>query len=176
MKIFCINGAPGAGKTTFEHYVREIMGEDYCYIFSTIDCIKKLALRAGWDGEKTPESRKYLSDLKDLFTKWTDYSFKDVKKKIDVVENSIETLRGFSDDCAVFVDVREPEELQRYKDELGAITVLIHRSAAENVETTNHADENVMNFKYDYKLYNEGNLEDLKGLAKLFIEEFGLYR
>ena len=78
--LFIVNGRPGVGKTTFEKMVQQRVGELNCTILSTVDFIKKIAEEAGWDGEKTPESRAYLSDLKDLFTKWLDAPFKKIKE------------------------------------------------------------------------------------------------
>ena len=66
--IVIINGSPRAGKDTVCEITKEILGSHYCYSLSSVDEIKKIALIGGWDGEKNPQSRKFLSDLKDLFT------------------------------------------------------------------------------------------------------------
>lgn len=68
LKIVIVNGAPGSGKTSFENFCQEIMG-DFCQIRSTIDLVKEIAtIYAQWDGKKDLKSRKFLSDLKDLLT------------------------------------------------------------------------------------------------------------
>ena len=82
------------------------------------------------------------------------------------------TFRQFdidTDKCIAFVHSREPEELQRFKDELGAKTLLIRRKAVENAEQSNHADANVFNFEYDYTIENNGDLDELELKANEFI-------
>lgn len=44
------------------------MDDNLCYNLSSIDLPKKMALLCGWDGVKNNDSRKFLSDLKDLIT------------------------------------------------------------------------------------------------------------
>ena len=53
IKVIIVNGRPGAGKTTFEDICQALMGP-YCRSRSTIDKIKEVAMRARWDGKKTP--------------------------------------------------------------------------------------------------------------------------
>ena len=68
--IYVVNGSPGAGKTTFETNVQKCMGDSFCYILSTVDFVKEIAKKCGWDGTKDLKNRKFLSDLKDLLTNW----------------------------------------------------------------------------------------------------------
>ena len=80
--VFIINGAPRSGKDTlvdmFEEYLNMRLDN-----FSTVDFVKDIAARyGGWDGRKTPKDRKFLSDLKDLFTEWNDIPFADVVERI----------------------------------------------------------------------------------------------
>ena len=70
LKIVIVNGAPGSGKTSFESFCQDKMG-DYCQIRSTVDLVKEIALfYTGWNGEKDLKSRKFLSDLKDLLSQY----------------------------------------------------------------------------------------------------------
>ena len=62
--------------------VIKIVGEDKGRNFSTVDKIKEIARDFGWDGEKTPKARKFLSDLKDVFTDWNDLPVRDVKSRL----------------------------------------------------------------------------------------------
>ena len=43
------------------------------------------------------------------------------------------------------------------------------RPSVENNEQSNHADQEVMNFNYDYIIDNDGTIEDLKKKANSFI-------
>lgn len=165
VKVVAVNGRPGSGKTTFE-----FMCKQYAYeltdgfnerleveIFSSITFVKRIALMCGWDGTKTLENRKFLSDLKDILTNWNDVPFNKIVEKITVLE-SHPVIKNF----VLFVDSREPKELARMRDELGAITLLIRRDGDEEVETSNHADKNVFEFEYDCEITNDAGLEEFK--------------
>ena len=161
MKIICINGVPRSGKSTFVSFCLGSLGI-WGYEISTVDFVKEVAKYCGWNGKKTLKDRKFLSDLKDLLGEWNDVPFQKIKHRI-----SHEFLGPFkqfdidTDKCVAFVHSREPEELQRFKDELGARTLLIRRPEVEEEEQSNHADKEVFNFKYDYIIENTGDIEEL---------------
>ena len=168
-RVVIVNGKPESGKTIFENICKEILGHAYCEQRSTVDKIKEIAREGGWNGKKELRDRKFLSDLKDLFTNYNDMPLRDV----------CNYLRGWEADLAywevgdhphvLFVDDREPEHIERLKQELGAKTLLIKRPSVENQETSNHADANVDNYRYDYILMNDGDLAHLKAEAHRFV-------
>ena len=66
VKVVIVNGFPGSGKTTFQReceMLRYDIGDGFCISVSTVDFVKRVAHCAGWDMTKTPENRKFLSDL-----------------------------------------------------------------------------------------------------------------
>ena len=167
VKVIVINGAAQSGKDTFVEFCKEVKPH-YVYSMSTVDFIKRIAEEVGWDGEKTPEARKYLSDLKDIFTKWLDASYKEVEKKVEALDLLIVQYWLMNDDIYLFVHCREPEEINKLVNNFGAKTVFIMRPGIEKV-TTNHADLEVEDYDYDYFIVNDGNLDDLRTKAKLFM-------
>lgn len=170
LKIVIVNGAPGSGKTTFENFCQEIM-DDYCQMRSTVDLVKEIALfYTGWNGEKDLKSRKFLSDLKDLLTEFNDVPFNDIVRFKNVWEDELEMYDVKDHPHILLVDSREPEEIMRFKRELGAVTVLIRRASAEMAETSNHADANVLNCDYDYEIDNNGSLDELRAKAVQFLD------
>ena len=169
IKIIIVNGRPGAGKTTFEDICQALMGP-FCRSRSTIDCIKEVAKRARWDGRKTPEARKFLSDLKALCVEFNDLPFKDIKRTLRLYQSDLVTYNVEEHDAILLVDSREPEEIQRFKNEFNAITVLIRRAAVEEEETSNDSDANVFDFEYDYTIDNNGTIDDLKVKAEEFLK------
>lgn len=170
LKIVIVNGAPGSGKTSFESFCQDKMG-DYCQIRSTVDLVKEIALfYTGWNGEKDLKSRKFLSDLKDLLSQFNDVPFKDIIRFKDVWEDELYMYSVKERPHVLFVDSREPEEIMRFKRELGAVTVLIRRASAEMAETSNHADANVLNCDYDYEIDNNGSLDELRAKAVEFLD------
>ena len=172
MKIYILNGKAGSGKTTFFKLIEEKC-RNYVYNYSTVDLVKKVAYGCGWDGSKTPENRKFLSDLKDLLTEWNDVPYKDCLKEIKRITSLADIYDVEHDDWAIFIDCREPKEIQKFVDRLGAKTIFIDRKI-EDYNASNHADANVENFEYDIVINNNGTLEDLAAVAMNFIKTEGI--
>jgi hypothetical protein len=78
-----------------------------------------------------------------------------------------------SDDVLCFIHCREPWEIQKFVDRLGAKTLLIRRPEVENKSQSNHADAEVFNYQYDYTIDNDGTLWDLEKKAANFVLELG---
>lgn len=172
MKIYILNGKAGSGKTTFFKLIEEKC-RNYVYNYSTVDLVKKVAYGCGWNGSKTPENRKFLSDLKDLLTEWDDVPYKDCLKEIKRITSLANIYDIEHDDWAIFIDCREPKEIQKFVDRLGAKTIFIDRKI-EDYNASNHADANVENFEYDIVINNNGTLEDLAAVAMNFIKTEGI--
>lgn len=169
VKVIIINGAPMSGKSTFEEMCQIYAREEWenkirVDITSTVDFVKDIAKQCGWDGTKTPENRKFLSDLKDLLTEWNDVPFKKIEQKI-------ERLNNWKEDYILFADCREPSEIQKFKDRLNALTVIIRRPEVENEETSNHADAEVMNYNYDLTIWNNSDKIELANKVVDFMEQ-----
>ena len=165
VKVVVVNGRPESGKTTFEQKCKELVFASSTFwhdenkrmmveMCSTVDFVKKIALECGWDGVKTPRNRKFLSDLKDLLTEWDDVPFQKILERV-------EDLCFYPNDFLLFVDCREPAEIQKLKERLNATTVIVRRLGDEVNKTSNHADANVFDYEYDYTIKNYGDLSDL---------------
>lgn len=173
MKIVIVNGYPRSGKSLFvKCCLAQLTG--YGREVSTVDYVKDIAASCGWDGEKNPKNRKFLSDLKDLLTEWNDLPY----KKIEEVYNRScsEALRFDKnlDKSVLFIHCREPQEIQKIKDRLGGVSLLIRRAVVENDEQSNHADAEVLNCKYDYEIDNNGDLKKLNEEAKSFLDKINI--
>ena len=155
-KIIVINGAATVGKSTFISLCHEI--DPRVIETSTVDFVKEIALKAGWDGIKDQKGRRLLSDIKDALERYDDVP----NKKID------EFIQSHSDNI-IFVNAREPHNIQYYKDKYNAITVLVTNLNAKTVHG-NHADENIYDYNYDIHIDNSGTLEQLKKVAKVFLD------
>ncbi len=172
VNVIVVNGYPRSGKDTFVNFCKEKLGA-FGVSVSTVDFVKYLAAQSGWDGSKTPENRKFLSDLKDLLTEWNDVPWKKVEEVFESIK--IECFQyGLRDsDFFLFIHSREPKEIERFQKEYGALTVLIDREEVEGKQS-NHSDAEVMNFNYDYIINNDGTLEELEMKAITFIESVKL--
>ena len=159
-KIVIINGTGGSGKDTFAEMCKE-----YATVMnvSAVDGVKKIAKFVGWNGDKDPTSRKFLSDLKDLLDGYNDFSSKYLENSIDdFFQNGAELM---------FIHMREPEQIKRFEEEFphNVITLLVESNRVEPI-TSNHADRDVANYPYDQTLENNGSLEDLKEKAFTFVD------
>lgn len=125
-------------------------------------------MKCGWDGTKTLENREFLSNLKDLLTEWGDVPYKKVAKEIALFDYTLNQYDIDGDKGFVFVMCREPQEIKKFVDRLGAKTVCVRRKEAENAAVSNHADANVLDYEYDYYIDNNGTLEELKIKAQEF--------
>lgn len=173
--IIVINGSARAGKDSFYNLVKqEFRNMDLsicCQMSSTVDFVKVIASECGWDGQKTPENRKFLSDLKDLLTRWGDVPYQKVYDAYSLWKHYWESDLYDLNKCVFFVMCREPEEIQKFVDRLDAKTLLIRREVAEFEQTSNHADANVLNYNYDFTIENNGTLEDLQHTARDFVDK-----
>ena len=175
MKVVIINGIGGSGKDTFVKFCQELLdakADVYprCLNVSTVDYVKEIAAYCGWSGEKDPASRKFLSDLKRAMTEWRDLPVQDVKNKLDTY--SVATQWYDIKDCVAFVHCREPKEIERLVEELDATTLLIRRDVAESVEQINESDNSVLNYTYDYTVWNNNSLDALRAAAQVFLREY----
>lgn len=159
-KVFIINGSGGVGKDTFCEYVGHYAKVK---VISSIDLVKDYASKMGWNGSKTPRDRKFLSDLKDLLTKYNDYPFRDICQKVLWFKED--------DNEFLFIHIREPEEIDRAKIEFNAHTILMVNDNVKGIYS-NHADARVLEYNYDIVIDNSGTLEDLEIIAKDFVEKW----
>lgn len=174
MKIVIINGKPQVGKDTFVELCKKHL--TWCGNFSTVDFVKEVAKICGWDGAKTPENRKFLSDLKDLLAEWKDIPYTKVTRAITQYENEAIYYGFDTDDVVCFVHCREPQEILRYVKELGAITVLVEREDTGAGTPSNHADAEVDDGDYDYRIRNNGTIKELEKTAIEFLHTIGARR
>ena len=174
MKIVIINGKGGCGKDTFVTMCKDVLGATKILNISTVDFVKEVAEYCGWDGTKTPENRKFLSDLKDVLTQWNDVPLKKICQEIKTWQH-LWIASGDYNKAVVFIHCREPKEIDKLLKEFeqyDAKTLLIRRTAAESIEQINHADNEVLNYSYDYTIYNDSTLSWLRNEAMVFLRDY----
>lgn len=155
--IIIVNGVAKSGKNTFVGYCQEYTDKRIWHV-SSIDKVKSFCYDMYgveyW--VKSDENRRIWHETK---MKYKDLLFWDMCKDLKLLTtNSI-----------AFVDVREPEEIQRYVDHFKTdiYTLLIRRPNIPIPD--NNADKQVMHFKYTHIIDNTGTLDELKQKAKNFI-------
>ena len=168
MKIIVINGQGGVGKDTFVGYCG--YEDEGVYSFSMVDGIKRTAESLGWVGGKELKDRKFLSDLKDLAAEYNDFPFKDTLNNIRRAAMNYKWYHDCSNELICFVHARELEDIDRWIYDYGARALIIRRSEVEG-NYGNHADDNVFEADYNYTIWNNDNLYQLKDAAKDFITQ-----
>lgn len=170
MRVFCVNGIRGSGKTTFEEFCFAL-NPIYVRSYSSIDEIKRIAALCGWEGKKTDKDRQFLGDLKQLCIKYYDLPFKDVCNYIERTIRWAGNRDLDAEKLIFFIDVREPEEIQKLKDKYNAQTILLSRG--DSIKTLGPGDstEAILNYNYDYIIENAGDLDQLKWKAREFMEK-----
>ena len=158
--VFIVNGKPRAGKDTFAMILNRYMD---VYKYSAVTKVKEIATLCGWDGQKEERDRKFLHELKMLTSEYSDMSHQDVVNEINKYRN------GEIEADVFVVDVREPEDIKRLVEEVGAITVFIENDNVPAI-TSNAADANVENFEYDFVIPNNGTMKEFEDEIKLFME------
>lgn len=170
MKIVIINGSAGVGKDTFVQICQKEYSKGQIENISTVDLIKTAAKILGWNEVKDERGRKFLSDLKDLACNYSNLSSEYLKKKIKDYKK-LENTKYRVD--IIFYHCREPEEIDKLKEEFSATTLLIKNNRIKQVES-NHADKNVENYKYDYIIENNSGILDLTRKAVDFLHNVGV--
>lgn len=160
-KIYITNGTARSGKDSFAELLSKYIS---VFKYSSIDLVKEMYETIGIDrNSKDEKKRKLYSDTKDMLTKYDDIPFKDIASIVsDFKNNQIDAE-------VLLIDIREPEEIARAVETLGAEAILIRNPNVRKIES-NHADKNVENYNYDYIIENNGTLEQLDGVAKSFCE------
>ena len=184
--VVIVNGLPQSGKSSFVELCCQIAnlwnyshqnGRTNIYEYSTVDFVKDIAMQCGWDGQKTPNDRKFLSNLKQILTEWNDIPFKQTHKFIlnclDL-RNTIKNLSNEQLNTIIFIHCREPEQIQRFKEQtdIGLVyTLLIERRSCDNDTQSNSSDANVKQYQYDEVITNDGTLGDLSLQAEDFLKK-----
>ena len=165
---FIINGSARVGKDTFVELFSDFF-KDYNKVIvnniSTVGYIKAIARDSfGWDDVKDEKGRQLLSDLLDADVKYQNGPFKRTTSIISKFKMMNSTMNIIN-----FIHSREPSEIKKYKNELeNSRTILIRREL--NDSYSNHADQNVENYIYDFIINNNGTIKDYKKLIHSFID------
>ena len=159
--VFIINGSGGVGKDT----VCEMAARFWkVHNISSITPIHAVARAAGWDGVKTPASRRLLSRLKEVCTEYNDLPFR----------YCVEQYEAFlKNDCEIlFVHIREPAEIVRFRNavRIPCAAILVRRPLLETSRGLlgNRSDDGVAAYDYDCIFENSGTLEELPDHVKRF--------
>lgn len=140
-------------------------------MFSSIQPIKEIAQKCGWNGAKEPKDRKFLADLKQLLIEYNNFPFNEIVRYIELEKQQMD-LRDYDGDKLIFfIDVREPSEIQKLRDKYGAQAILIQRALSTQQDNSADCEENFNPDLYDMVIANNGTLEQLEAQAREFMKD-----
>ena len=70
-----------------------------------------------------------------------------------------------------FIDVREPSEIEKFRDAFNAQAILIQRATQESLDNNADKEENFDPELYDLVIANNGTLEQLEAQAREFMKD-----
>ena len=159
--VIIINGKGGAGKDT----ICDIVSQHYNTMnVSSIDPIKEIALKYGWNGEKDNKSRKFLADLKRAFIEYNDLPNNYLKRKYD-------DFISADDKKILFVHIREADQIDAFKSMINTKCVTLLVTGADSGELGNLSDDETGAYSYDYYYDNTGPIEQLQNSVMDFFGE-----
>lgn len=173
MLVILINGSNRSGKDNFveffiKHYQYKAIN------MSTIDRVKEISGKYfGWNGRKTEEARKFLSEMKRI---WAEFNNGPFDYMVDKIKSHYSKLpKKDKTNIVYFIHCREPLEIQKFKDKYTdeCLTLLIKRDERDEKRkiANNDSDMNVDNYNYDKIILNNGSKIDLELEAVKFLEE-----
>lgn len=160
IKVVIINGYPGSGKDTFVNFCTALTPTENIHTSTPAKGALKIL---GWDGTKTPEARKVLSEFKQLSTTMFDGPLEYLKSRLMEIK-----YMWAPKDWTVFIHSREPEEIARLVEEFKATTLFIDREVLPDF--SNDSDREVEYYDYDYVIYNDSSLTKLQEEAEKFLD------
>jgi len=164
------NGTPRSGKDEMIKGLHKQMLNIMRY--STVDKVKAIASSMGWNGEKTPEFRKMLSDLKIMYNEHFDGTFRDFKHNIAALQSETTTYD------MLIVQTREIPEIIRMvaycaEMKISCATTLVTRENnwSADKESLAPCDHEVHDYDYNFTLENNGTLEEFAKVVETFVED-----
>lgn len=165
--VVILNGTATVGKNEFVKQLSELVKVKHISSIEKYKNILKEFFKPEYDETCKDDSvRKFLSDFKALAVKHFNDSYHEMMQKI------FEFFESDDDVNILFIDIREPEEIQKIMDQFhnDEITTVLITNPNKECNMSNDSDANVFDFTYDWIIENDGTIEDLKEKAKIFYE------
>ena len=178
--IFIINGSGGVGKDTFIKFLDEIIFRNggRLYNYSSIEPIFRMYQRLNnkthfkselYRDDKEEQLRYIYSKTKEMLDNCYDFTLKTVSTEIeDFLKKTLHDKNNeFSD--ILIIHVREPKNIEKIVNKFNIAHAILMENNNVKPIITNDSDKNVKNYNYDILIENNGDIDDLRNIAKLFI-------
>jgi len=176
--IFLISGKVEAGKSATAEALAKVMDEKDTPLLTQVMSfgfyVKDVAYSSfGWDGEKDAKGRRLLQVIGTEAGREYDYNM--------WVKQAYEDLLGmFPPNVVIFDDWRFENEYRYFLDKPEIGKVFKIRVFRDTEKTFDHISEKSLPQSeitpdfYDYRIDNNGTVEDLKDTVREMVEEFSL--
>lgn len=167
--IFVLNGSPRSGKDTLTDFFSEY---GFVYHFSYVDAVRDMLKSIHIDfSHKTDRDRQLMESICNALEKYDDVPMKllcsNVRYTMDV--ESWRNLSNFND-AFIFVDIRKPDNIKRFKKEFPEIMTL-YVEDGKGTNNVTESDASVRDYEYDYYIANTGTLTEFEATVNKFIRE-----
>ena len=171
-KIFVISGRSQAGKDTTADYIKDYYKDLKTIKLQFSSYIKMYAKEiSNWDQKENDKPRELLQDLGEQIRMNVDKFF--------FINRIVEDIKVYQDyfDIVTICDARLPDELDTIKNEFNNVykihIIRPNHNPYNTLKEQNHPTEHALdNYQdYDYIIYNDGSLEDLKSKIFNILEE-----
>lgn len=169
-RIYIVAGKARSGKSTACEIIKDIYQNKKVLNLMYSEYLKNYAKKImGWDGDERTKPRTFLQQLGDHVRKEMGDNF--------FINRLIEDVSIYKNYFDVFTisDARFPNEIECLKEKYDVVTIYIEHaesnelSKIEQAHITETALDNYTNF--DYKIKNDGTIEELKEKLYKIIEE-----
>lgn len=162
-KVILISGKGRHGKDSTAQALKRRYEENgkKVLIYHFADPLKMICENSyGWiKGDKGPVGRTILQHTGDVYRS---------NKQDCWVKIASEIIKGCPEDIIIIPDCRYPNETL-VADKEQTVVILVKRPIENDLtdEQRKHSSENALNeYKFDFNLYNDGDLEHLEDLSK----------
>jgi len=171
-KIYIVAGKARSGKSTACKFIEEIYASKNIKVLNLMysEYLKNYTKKiTNWDGNERTKPRSFLQQLGDLIRKEMGNDF--------FVNRLIEDVSIYKKYYNIFTisDARFPNEIECIKQKYDVVTIYIEHIESNELTTLEQAHitetslDNYTNF--DYKIKNDGTIEELKEKIYKIIEE-----
>lgn len=171
--VIVINGRPRAGKDTTVLFMQEYLDRAriMSHAYSSIQPIKDMLGQWVDLSSKTPADRRLMALVGDALQEHSSFRTNrclgEIRSFFQIVTRGV-----------FFLHLREPELIAEVRrgceaDGIRFITIYLESSRAENVKN-NNADAGVDQGSYDYRIENNGTLDDLRATSEKLLADCGL--
>jgi len=154
-QLIVLSGESGSGKDTLAEQVLSYKSNFQLYAFA--NPLKDMAIEVGWNGIKDERGRTFLQSLGDVIRSYNSSYFIDKAKQVwQIAKNNNLSL--------IITDCRKIDEAD-WTIQQGGLLIRIERphnpSGLKGEQKKHNTERELDNYKFPFKIINDGTIEEL---------------